>query len=40
MIDDVRDILARSPKALAYDALGVAAIGVVMTVALYLPSLF
>lgn len=40
MIKDLRDILARSPKALAQDAAGIAAIGVMMTVALYMPTLF
>lgn len=40
MIDDVRDILSRSSETLARDAIGVAAIGIVMVVALYLPSFF
>lgn len=40
MINDVRNILARSPERLVIDAIGVAAIGVVMIVALYVPSFF
>jgi hypothetical protein len=40
MIKEIRDILARSPKALVQDAAGIASIGVMMIVALYLPTLF
>lgn len=40
MVNDLRNILSRSPKALAQDAAGIAAIGVMMTVALFLPTLF
>lgn len=40
MINDVRDILSRSSQTLARDAIGIASIGVVMIVALYLPSFF
>ncbi len=40
MINDVREILSRSSKSLATDALGVSAIVVVMVVGLYLPSFF
>jgi len=40
MVNDLRTILARSPKALAQDTVGIAAIGVMMVVALYLPTLF
>ncbi|MEP5762872.1 MAG: hypothetical protein ABJ327_26835 [Litoreibacter sp.] len=37
MLKDLRDILTHSPKALAQDALGICAIGVMMTVVLYFP---
>ncbi len=40
MIKDFRDVLTRSPKALMHDAAGIASIGVMMTVALYLPKFF
>lgn len=40
MIKDFRDVLTRSPKNLAHDAAGIASIGVMMTVALYVPTLF
>lgn len=39
MIADVKEILCRSPKTVLQDALGVAAIGVIMCVTLYLPHL-
>lgn len=40
MINDLKIILARSPKSLAQDAAGITAIGVMMTFGLYMPSLF
>ncbi len=39
MFDDLRTIVTRSRFALIQDAIGVLAIGVMMTVALHLPSL-
>ena len=39
MIADVKENLTRSPKAIIQDALGVAAIGVIMCVTLYLPQI-
>ena len=38
MLNDIRTIISRSPLALIQDALGVAAIGVIMTVALHMAS--
>jgi hypothetical protein len=40
MANDLRNILARSPMTLMYDAAGIAAIGVIMGFALYLPNFF
>lgn len=40
MINDIKLILTRSPKALVQDAAGIAAIGVMMTVGLHLPTMF
>ena len=40
MIDDLKTILMRSPTALMQDAAGIAAIGVMMVVALNIPSFF
>lgn len=40
MIDDIKDIISRSPKALFQDAAGITAIGVMMAVGLHLPNMF
>jgi len=40
MIDDLKDIITRSPTALLQDAAGITAIGVMMVVALNIPSFF
>ena len=40
MIADFKEILTHSPKTLLQDAAGIAAIGVMMMVTLYLPQLF
>lgn len=39
MFDDVKEILSSSGTSLLQDALGIAALGVMMTVTLYLPQL-
>ncbi len=40
MIADVKKILTQSPKTVLQDAAGIAAIGVMMCVTLYLPQVF
>jgi len=40
MLNDLRDILARSSGTLIQDAIGIGAIGVMMTVGLFMPQFF
>ena len=40
MLKDMKSILNRSPKTLIGDAVGALAIGLMMTLALHLPSVF